>query len=156
MSWPRQGSQNPLDNRECKWKTWISWVWGFEVVHAVKGSFEVAPSPQMLQEPLLRAAFFCVRISWFKKSRDDYKFYKECASDAQLNSVQVCAFRKIVGRHLTNLGIVASRSRGFVPHPPIPLLYIPPRKASLSRPLFGPKSSSRRLNKNQDPSKGEF
>ena len=42
MSWPRQGSQNPLDNRECKWKTWISWVWGFEVVHAVKGSFEVA------------------------------------------------------------------------------------------------------------------
>ena len=50
MSWPRQGSQNPLDNRECKWKTWISWVWGFEVVHAVKGSFEVAPSPQMLQK----------------------------------------------------------------------------------------------------------
>ena len=45
MSWPRQGSQNPLDNRECKWKTWISWVWGFEVVHAVKGSFEVALPP---------------------------------------------------------------------------------------------------------------
>ena len=33
-----------------QWKTWISWVWGFEVVHAVKGSFEVAPSPQMLQK----------------------------------------------------------------------------------------------------------
>ena len=46
MSWPRQGSQNPLDNRECKWKTWISWVWGFEVVHAVKGSFEVALPPK--------------------------------------------------------------------------------------------------------------
>ena len=45
MSWPRQGSQNPLDNRECKWKTWISWVWGFGVVHAVKGSFEVALPP---------------------------------------------------------------------------------------------------------------
>ena len=45
MSWPRQGSQNPLDNRECKWKTWISWVWGFEVVHAVKGSFKVALPP---------------------------------------------------------------------------------------------------------------
>ena len=45
MSWPRQGSQNPLDNRECEWKTWISWVWGFEGVHAVKGSFEVALPP---------------------------------------------------------------------------------------------------------------
>ena len=45
MSWPRQGSQNPLDNREFEWKTWISWVWGFEVVHAVKGSFEVALPP---------------------------------------------------------------------------------------------------------------
>ena len=45
MSWPRQGSQNPLDNRECKWKTWFSWVWGFEVVHAVKGSFEDALPP---------------------------------------------------------------------------------------------------------------
>ena len=29
-------------------------------------------------------------------------------------------------------------------------------KASLSRPLFGPKSSSTRLNQNQDPSKGQF
>ena len=33
-----------LDNREFEWKTWISWVWGFEVVHA-KGSFEVALPP---------------------------------------------------------------------------------------------------------------
>ena len=46
MSWPRQGSQNPLDNRECKWKTSPSWVWGFEVCMP-KGSFEVAPSPQI-------------------------------------------------------------------------------------------------------------
>ena len=52
--------------------------------------------------------------------------------------------------------VVASRLRGLVPHPPIPLLYKPPRKASLSRPLFGPKSSNRRLNQNQDPSKGQF
>ena len=44
MSWPRQGSQNPLDNRECKWKTSPSWVWGFEVCMP-KGSFEVAPLP---------------------------------------------------------------------------------------------------------------
>ena len=46
MSWPRQGSQNPLDNRECKWKTSPSGVWGFEVCMP-KGSFEVAPSPQI-------------------------------------------------------------------------------------------------------------
>ena len=51
MSWPRQESQNPLDNRECKWKTWISWVWGFEVVHAVKGSFEVALPPNASLPP---------------------------------------------------------------------------------------------------------
>ena len=55
-----------------------------------------------------------------------------------------------------SLGVVASRLRGFVPHPLIPLLYRHPRKASLSRPLSGPKSSSRRLNQNQDPSKGQF
>ena len=54
MSWPRQGSQNPLDNRECKWKTWISWVWGFEVVHAVKGSFEVAPPPNASVQAIQR------------------------------------------------------------------------------------------------------
>ena len=52
MSWPRQGSQNPLDNRECKWKTWISWVWGFEVVHAVKGSFEGALPPKCFKRIL--------------------------------------------------------------------------------------------------------
>ena len=63
---------------------------------------------------------------------------------------------KILGRHLTDLGVVASRLRGFVPHHSIPLLYRYPRKVSLSRPLFGPKSSSRRLNQNQDPSKGPF
>ena len=68
----------------------------------------------------------------------------------------MCAFRKILGCHLTDLGVVALRLCGFVPHPPIPLLYRPPRQASLSRPLFGPKSSSRRLNQNQDPSKGQF
>ena len=50
MSWPRQGSQNPLDNRECKWKTCCSWVWGYEVVHAVKGSFEDALPPNILQK----------------------------------------------------------------------------------------------------------
>ena len=82
--------------------------------------------------------------------------FSECASDAQLDCVQVCAFRKILGRHLTDLGFVASRLRGFVPHAPIPLLYRPPRKASMSRPLFWPKSTSRRLNQNQDPSKGQF
>ena len=77
-------------------------------------------------------------------------------SSAQLDSVQVCAFRKVLGRHLMCLGVVASRLRGFVPDPSILLLYRYPRKASLSRPLFGPKSSSRRLNQNQDPSKGQF
>ena len=55
-----------------------------------------------------------------------------------------------------DLGVVASRLRGFVPHPSIPLFYRYPRKASLRRLLFGPKSSSRRLNQNQDPSKGQF
>ena len=44
VSWPRQGSQNSLDNPEFQRKSWISWVWGFEVVHA-KGSFEVALPP---------------------------------------------------------------------------------------------------------------
>ena len=44
MSWPRQESQNTLDNPEFERKSWISWVWGFEVVHA-KGSFEVALPP---------------------------------------------------------------------------------------------------------------
>ena len=44
MSWPRQGSQNSLDNPEFERKSWISWVWGFEVVHA-KGSLEVALPP---------------------------------------------------------------------------------------------------------------
>ena len=68
----------------------------------------------------------------------------------------MCVFRKILGCHLTDLGVVASRLRGFVPHPPIPLLYRPPRKASLSRPLFWPKSSSRRLNQKQDPSEGQI
>ena len=29
----------------------------------------------------------------------------------QLGSVQVCAFRKILGRHLTDLGVVALRLR---------------------------------------------
>ena len=48
----------------------------------------------------------------------------------------MCAFRKTLGRHLTDLGVVASRLRRFVPHSPIPLLYRPLRKASLSRPLF--------------------
>ena len=28
MSWPRQGSQNSLDNPEFEFKSWISWVWG--------------------------------------------------------------------------------------------------------------------------------
>ena len=55
-----------------------------------------------------------------------------------------------------DVGAVASRLRGLVPHPSIPLLYRYPRKAPLSRPLFGPESSSRRLNQNQDPSKGRF
>ena len=68
----------------------------------------------------------------------------------------MCAFRKVLGRHLTELGVVASPLRGNISHPPIPLLYRPPRKASLSRPLFWPKSSSRRLNQNQDHSKGQF
>ena len=44
----------------------------------------------------------------------------------------------------------------YLPHPPSPLLYRNPSKPSLSRPLFGPKSSSRRLNQNQVPSKGQF
>ena len=53
MSWPRQGSQNTLDNPELERKSWISWVWGFEVVHA-KGSFEVAlpPNAQPAVQPL--------------------------------------------------------------------------------------------------------
>ena len=54
MSWPRQGSQNPLDNRECKWKTCCSWVWGYEVVHAVKGSFEDALPPNIFQYRLVQ------------------------------------------------------------------------------------------------------
>ena len=82
--------------------------------------------------------------------------FQNCASDEQLDSGQACAFRKILGRYLTDLGAVASRLRGFVPHASISLLYRYPRKASLSRPLFRPKSSSRRLNQNQDPTKGQF
>ena len=44
MSWPRQGSQKSLDNPEFERKSWISWVWGFEVVHG-KASLEVALPP---------------------------------------------------------------------------------------------------------------
>ena len=63
MSWPRQGSQNPLDNRECKWKTRISWVWGFEGVHAVKGSFEVALPPNASVGRLQRQGLCCRKKS---------------------------------------------------------------------------------------------
>ena len=51
MSWPRQAFQNTLDNPEFEWKTWISWVWEFEVVHAVKGSFEDALPPNASLHP---------------------------------------------------------------------------------------------------------
>ena len=51
MSWPRQGSQNSLEIPKFEKKSWISWVWGFEVVHA-KGSLEVALPPKCFKSIL--------------------------------------------------------------------------------------------------------
>ena len=45
----------------------------------------------------------------------------------------MCCFRKILGRHLTDLGVVASRLRGFVHNSPIPATADIIAKVSLSR-----------------------
>ena len=67
MSWPRQGSQNTLDNPEFERKSWISWVWGFEVVHA-KGSFEVALPPNASVCQCHFARMHCLRVGCFAKT----------------------------------------------------------------------------------------
>ena len=56
-----------------------------------------------------------------------------------------------------DLGVVASRLRGFVHNSPIPASADILPKASLSRPFSGPKRSSlERLSRTQDPTKGQL
>ena len=62
----------------------------------------------------------------------------------------------LLGRHLTDLGVVASRLRGFVHNSPIPASADILAKASLSRPFSGQKAAARRLSRTQDPTKGQF
>ena len=68
----------------------------------------------------------------------------------------MCCLRKILGRHLMDFGIVASRLRGFVHNSPIPASADILAKASLSRPCSGQKGAARRLSRTQDPTKGQF
>ena len=55
-----------------------------------------------------------------------------------------------------DLGVVASRLRGFVSNSPIPASVDILAKASLSRPCSGRKAAARRLSRTQDPTKGQF
>ena len=66
----------------------------------------------------------------------------------------MCCLRKILGRHLTDLGVLASRLRGFVHNSPIPASADILAIASLSRPLSGPKSSSQETEQNPRPHQG--
>ena len=68
----------------------------------------------------------------------------------------MCCLRKILGRHPTDLGVVASRLRGFVHNSPIPASADILAKASLSRPCSGRKPAARRLSRTQDPTKGQL
>ena len=61
-----------------------------------------------------------------------------------------------LGRHLTDLGVVASHLRGFVNNSPIPVSADILAKATLSRPCSGRKAAARRLSRTQDPTKGVF
>ena len=66
----------------------------------------------------------------------------------------MCCLRKILGRHLTDLGVVASRLRGFVHNSDIPASADILAKASLSRPFSGLKSSSQETEQNPRPHQG--
>ena len=68
----------------------------------------------------------------------------------------MCCVRKILGRHLTDLGVVASRLRAFVHNSPIPASADILAKASLSRPCSGRKAAGRRLSRTQDRTKRQF
>ena len=66
----------------------------------------------------------------------------------------MCCLRKILGHHLTDLGVVASRLRGFVHNLFIPASADILMKASLSRTLSGQKSSSQETEQNPRPHQG--
>ena len=66
----------------------------------------------------------------------------------------MCAFRKILGRHLTDFGVALRVLCGLCPSSPHSLLCRYPRVASLSKPLYGPKGSIRRLYQNPRPHEG--
>ena len=67
----------------------------------------------------------------------------------------MCCLSKILGRHLTDLGVFALCLRGFVHNSPLPASADILAKASLSRPCSGQKAVARRVSRTQDPTKGQ-
>ena len=60
VSWPRQGSQNSLENPKFEFKSWISWVWG----RACQGKLGGCPPPKCFNTFLDLALDFFNLFLW--------------------------------------------------------------------------------------------